>query len=1408
MFTPPTKKINPTGVNFTFVDSSFIPDSRKKVFEDIKLAIQNNLPSNTSATSIIGNWGEGKTYLFENYIPILLTEGQISYKIPTKTILNHLRNIEESDISDDGERLLLALFKSISDYNYESDIFQPDSCAIESEKEWLKEILNRFQKKYSLNIFFLIDEFEEIITERNNPELQNSLLGGLKSSLNEDSSILSSNPGYFHFFINCTPSAYYQIERDPNFNETFGGIIRRIQKYVLPKAKKSECFDFISKLFEYAWDGTHPKNNFLEFSDAFTELFVRLGLQNFGFIQSLISRICDVNRYISHEMLCDLLKETNVVHDVNEAYIKRDIYSILSQFTKDIFSKDILDFFITHYAPFTLESANLSLQVQIDESALDSYNKMIYNYFNKSFYLRVKKVNPAFGDVESQIKNRFKDENFLKITEDNAYYEYHGSQIEKAAFEDMLTYHSWDEVEKKTVTSWFIPLNEDDFFVLFPEFSKQDRQLYISLIKLFEGHFEDEEYVLINPYLLDSLFPTIIPPELNFIEDSEQRTKLWRDIEQHFEDNFKNFFFQGIINLFSSSILLEFQIQNNLGSEKDFENIFSFKLNRDSEIKYNIIFAPYNRKIMQDDILELKNFVISSFQQFNPINMCLLFLSEPLSSDILESSDFKELSGESSIYPNYLVSNTPNLLQLKEIIFLGKLSALSGISLKIDEKKRIDFTNFLFNTFKFQDSLQKYREYIDTKGFLIPAIKLQQGIEFKTFSKFYHQIIRLIQLPSYDPDEFFPNYEKVRKLKKFSGGTKEQITYADFSENDFKKYIRAIKENFSNPGSYNIEYAFTKIEESILQVIKHSQDLATIQNLRKIFYDETQDENIFNFYIEMLEFKGKITYDGELINYHDILQDKNAILESVEDFKKKNQSLSKNIMIYHYCNRKERELNIITLSDYIEVLTDYQNAIESNQDPILKASYLLLVNEIMSYYESSMKPSFQDSLSFFNKATSYSSFSSRYIKLKEEMEQLYAKIKEITKNAPDIEDLKEYNDLIESSSDFYDDKSFFEGLNDKADLIAQFDNYDDDFKDKFFFRDLKVKKRGKTSENDKLLQIANIFITRILLVHKPRIDAILEKYNSQKKIFDPLLKSPNSNKQRYQTQLSSLNIRDELKISSILYNRVFAEIDSQKIEINIDLAPAKSFEDITQILIQENSSISSISKSFDGKIDALKNCILKEENFLSSKSQILQFKVEYEQQFTEYEKILALITNRCDIAIAGFEIDDTWTLEVINSQFDAINAQISFDTLFNEILDFFKGLYKSKQNKISVLKRVSNESWNFDVVNQACETVESIIKSKKMISAEKLVELSESIKTISEQIEELIKTVDERLIKIFEYIERNEHIFTSIKSSANSKEDITALFGEFMSENDIDEDHLWELLKRFGLIQEVFFINI
>lgn len=896
-----------------------------------------------SARFILGEWGEGKTDSYNRLIkPEIEKNDDYIFFVSASRLSNSygnesIMNFTKFDLREDA-RLFVHLFNSIKSGLDDDDDRIPEFTKYRNPKSFLSHTLeDLLEGSKDKKIYIFIDEFEELLSKT---RILSKVISGLKEAINGEYKPLSKGgefEGRLHFFIACTPEAYYKIQVHDDTKGVMGGFDRRINKIALPEITKQEGIEYLYALLNYSYNKNLPTP--LPISDiALFNTILRVCHGNLGVLTSLFTDIfinlpCgdenDKIEVLNYQNLITFLKSTKInVFGAQTPCIETDNYNKISKNLKEQStsklgetSLNIFNLLLGNLKPFKIDEICEKVEAEEFEvnDAISVINKelsdkeKIENSIIKLYPLKSKLT---VNDLENELMKT----GYIRPSEEKKLFYVPRSGYEEPfeKFIDRITFFNISN-DNQLVSSIYLPRGPSisSFFNYEIDGFEDNIDLVFNRIS------KDEKYFISSDSLLNHIYPTPVPPELIYFTDKIEKLKLWRFISTNLKDQYEKNILNAFIKLLKDS--KDFEIE--LGRFKKIQDaqVMEIRHNR-SNTKIKTLFYIVNGDVKTNHLNELNNILFENLD----IHMAFLLHNGDISEDaieILTNEDLSEL--------DRLVEIPLHASLTKKILF-GYNSDLNKKYQKfIDLDVYHGICEKLVNEdLNLHNKIEKWIEIQKANGLVIDELPIESTNNIKEFGdglKFY-----LNYDGAFTPDEIHDkNINGILRYKKYSA---KGFVAADLedSPNKFKEITNdLIKNGFLIDDNGLISIKQNPVSNRIIEILKRKESIG-LSDLKSCFIIKDRKGKTFDsVFINILLYRGLIT-KSKLKNPILKIQGKNDAISGLkEKFANYKESLNNTAIKpdAHFYERKKYSGKLIMLDEFDDFLQEkYSEAISTDNE--------------------------------------------------------------------------------------------------------------------------------------------------------------------------------------------------------------------------------------------------------------------------------------------------------------------------------------------------------------------------------------------------------------------------------------------------------------------------------------------
>ncbi|OLS18919.1 MAG: hypothetical protein HeimC3_48570, partial [Candidatus Heimdallarchaeota archaeon LC_3] len=529
--------------------------SRKNLENEIANYLKKTIHQGTkpSGLIVIGEWGEGKTEIYDSYITTHTSQSNdINLVLSGRSFINSLVSNDVKSLIEnttlEAEIFLFTIIFAMRDYSRIKNLpfpELPDIQRIQKPHEFINSWLERlFNNNTDQNLIIFFDEFEDLLQEE---EALKRATKGLKSVLN-NAIELGENQKYqknVHFILACSPSAYYRITKSKTEKEKYGDFSSRLIEKRFPQVPEVESLDFLNETLKACWKDEVPVPHPL-ISVGCLNTIARVSQGNPRKMKDLLSNVLSqsaedgVFHQITGEKILNSLKNESVsVYGADVDALNKEFWdrlTIIIERKKDDLTlvKNLFKLISALFGELNAYPVE-DLRERLNLSSIDEFIKVITSLkyllidnFGKEFEI-YNYYKSDFESVEDLITNVFLEGMSGKLEKTESYENaiiFGKISIPKTQILAIFSYYTFDE-NQNVKSNCIIPDLD-----LLPKLLSDLKTFELNNLKrLLENHIiKEQEFYKISDTIALRLYPSPIPIGLDFIEDKELRLSVSRQI--------------------------------------------------------------------------------------------------------------------------------------------------------------------------------------------------------------------------------------------------------------------------------------------------------------------------------------------------------------------------------------------------------------------------------------------------------------------------------------------------------------------------------------------------------------------------------------------------------------------------------------------------------------------------------------------------------------------------------------------------------------------------------------------------------------------------------------------------------------------------------------------------------------
>jgi hypothetical protein len=545
------RKPSAAGVSFSGGEYFELP-SRKKVEREVDVFIHSaEAAEGATCAFVLGEWGEGKTELYNGRIAPSLRDRAGSALLPATTLANSydlpsVRRLLET-ASVEAERFLVVLFAATGADDGNAKLGIPDPTKFQSAKAFLESSLKKLLPRPGGGRgFFFIDEFEDLL---NRPDPLIRIISGLKELINGNYGPLGKGGEYsgaLHFFISCTPNAYLRLPKERSIDQISGGFFRRTRTITLPSPPRGELVQFIQRLLQWCWEGQLPDPPPFK-SAGVHEAIAYVTRGNLGACVSLVSWVLSnaesakIEQVDGPFLVRALQGFRLTIYGAPTPSLEPRFYAELERAVRDPekpgrtqTSLALVSQLAGEHQPQSTEElrvTNPALGNARDvRSSIDEVNRRLISQLGLAQSILA--VKPLLRETDFSLLREYILNATLEGTVVPDQLEGNALQIDSykenlGELEDRLVHFSIG-YDGSVLPALYFPADVDSAVAFFEGITQKTA---ITLVHALEKHQQPraEAYYVLSDQLKAQLFPSPVPPGLDFVIEQKSRLDIWRE---------------------------------------------------------------------------------------------------------------------------------------------------------------------------------------------------------------------------------------------------------------------------------------------------------------------------------------------------------------------------------------------------------------------------------------------------------------------------------------------------------------------------------------------------------------------------------------------------------------------------------------------------------------------------------------------------------------------------------------------------------------------------------------------------------------------------------------------------------------------------------------------------------------
>ncbi|NPA85660.1 MAG: AAA family ATPase [Crenarchaeota archaeon] len=911
-----------------------------KVREDVEEVVRSFLNMVTRAEEtvsmfVIGEWGEGKTSVFDGYMKALAPDEVVLLETSVKRLVSSIRSMKHSPGQSSAATFLAALLHSLAMEHLErgEELIEPYSG--EPVHEYAKKALDQLMKKFEgRRIVVFIDEFEEIVSP-SNKDVVKEIINGLVELINGQFGYLQERyPGRLHLVIAMTPYAYHKALSLADIDESLKGRAeRRLHfKLELRPLTRSEAYRLTASFFKYAYGEEFSPVPHQFVNTLFTASQGNPGaltsLTNFV-MSSLVEGGCTVPTK-DPEKLVSILSRATVFTYVGSGKALDKLYyekALLPLTYGEEDKKRVLAALAAYYYPLSegeleelsgVEKAKEVLEV-LDQRASIASEPLVARVWRTSEYQKAFKVitsslKSLFPDIdEGTLKALIEELTYPKGLWRDEYYLVIPGEGEEAVVEEILSREKVVSDAKKLVAYLKKKLEE-------------------------EGIALEEAYVLSRRHALN-LYPPPAVAAASFIKDPQLRARAWKEA--------LNALIKGEVNL--DKVLAEVVVNSYKG------NLLGRSVGIDLggvQLKVAVkVLLSADMKALEEASRAAKRegshllLILTKPELYEWVKDKVSLL--PIDAVVLEAREAKLV--QMAVYE--LFSSKPERRALMDL-----------------EKARLTLKQ-IGEELGIPKALEAWIEKAKEEGIIVEDFQRPSGASEEAIAEAYSFYLAYPKDVLTTEEVFEHVIKTIRRFMIYGRGSRRRAPFASGLDIENVRGLKKYEDDLVSAGLLErledgrLRIALSKVESRMLKLLKERGGRSPWRELAKEFIVLSHNKRILSdFYLKILERRGLVKverrgsepYFVSLVNTRSLVEE----LESeAERLKELWSSLGPTWRSYaHIVVSKKKEDNVIMLDEVKDYVLDGVASLRSEPSKATVARRTAFLLSLSKYLKESLVP--------------------------------------------------------------------------------------------------------------------------------------------------------------------------------------------------------------------------------------------------------------------------------------------------------------------------------------------------------------------------------------------------------------------------------------------------------------------
>ncbi|ABU81265.1 AAA family ATPase [Ignicoccus hospitalis] len=1275
-----------------------------KIREEVENVVRSflNMVANAEETVsmfVIGEWGEGKTSVFDGYMKALKPPNVVLMETSVKRVVSSIRNMKHQPGQSSAATFLAALLHSLAmEYMEKGEkLIEPyeGGPVHEYAKKALDELASKFPGK---KFVVFIDEFEEIVSP-SNKDVVKEIINGLIELINGQFGYMQEKyPGILHLVIAMTPYAYHKALSLADIDESLKGRAeRRLHfKLELRSLTRSEAYKLVGSLFKYSYG-----EEFSPVPPQFVNTIYTASQGNPGALTSLTNFVmsslvkdgCTVPSK-NPEELVSILSGATVFTYVGSSKALDKLYyekALLPLTYGEEDKRKVLAALAAYYYPLSereldelsgVKGAKEALEV-LDQRASLSSEPLVSTVWRTSDYQK------AFNVFRTTLKSLIPDidDDTLKML------------VEELTYPKGL----WSE-------EYYLVLpGEGEESVLEDVLSKEKAVVDArKLVNFLKRKMEEEGVTFEKAYMLSrkhalNLYPPPAVAAASFIKDPQLRAKAWKEALNALikgDINLDKVFAEVIINSFKGTIVGRL-VNVALG---------------DVQLRiYPKVILSLDSKALEEVAKEAKR---------DGAHLMIILTKPEL---------YETIKDKASLLPVDAVVLEAREAKLVQMAVYELYARKPERRAFVDAEKAALTLKQIGDEIGVPKAIEKWIDKARQEGVIVEDFKRPSGASEEAISDAYAFYLAYPKDVLTTEDVFEHVIKTVRRFIIYGRGSRRKAPFSSGLDIENVRGLKRFEEDLVSAGllerleDNKLRITISKVEERLLKLLKEKGGKAAWRELEKEFIVVSHNKRILSdFYLKILERRGLVRVDRRgndpyfvsLVNTKSLVEELENWLEKINEIWSSNGEAWKSYA--HIVVSKKKEDNVIVLDEIKDYVTKGVVSLRSEASKATVARRAAFLISLSRYLVETLYPVTHKAWTEANDLmdSTSSSVTSTISKIRSVLSKASGEVGVPVLDAEEMKESVMIKKMLRKMDELADKYFTREEL---EKLVAEM-RKEGVLPDKFYFERFYDPREWKK---------ASYFNVKyyILERHAEEIKNELEKINILIKEIDNMISRMVEGRRRVEEKLKELSLKSyNSELASKAYEVLLRQVMMPK-EVLPDDLTVDSLEELRSTLDRALSSVSMTDQKILSVIVKLGE-VAREEEELEKELRRLKSWCSFASKFysgtpywDDFEGLCERLNSlRLAYESASKEVREPASVSELSAVLEGIKEELrklkrEAEGLLREMKEVHERAMKELERNLSELKRISRVAiklgLNIEDINKALSSVELKMKSVK-----------------------------------------------------------------------------------------------